>query len=153
MIKQYLLTFYRVLLGMLAKPMWLLLLVSLSIMILVYIRPVLWGLPVAIINQDHSSASRLLMDRLDTIPKIKLYSYDNLARARADMRERKLFAIILIPIDFETSLLNGKNITVPVYGDGTNRLASGQIQQEISSAYLQLLNEYNTQRHKKCRVY
>jgi len=146
LIKQYLLTFYRVLLGMLAKPMWLLLLVSLSIMSLVYIRPVLWGLPVAIINQDHSSASRLLMDRLDTIPKIKLYSYDNLARARADMRERKLFAIILIPIDFEKSLLNGKNITVPVYGDGTNRLASGQIQQEISSAYLQLLNEYNTQR-------
>lgn len=146
MIKLYLRTFYRVLLGMLAKPMWLLLLISLSIMSLVYIRPVLWDLPVAIINQDHSSASRLLMNRLDTIPKIKLHSYDDLARARADMRERKLFAIILIPIDFEKSLLNGKNITVPVYGDGTNRLASGQIQQEISSAYIQLLNEYNTQR-------
>lgn len=146
MIKLYLRAFYRVLLGMLAKPMWLLLLISLSIMSLVYIRPVLWDLPVAIINQDHSSASRLLMNRLDTIPKIKLHSYDDLARARADMRERKLFAIILIPIDFEKSLLNGKNITVPVYGDGTNRLASGQIQQEISSAYIQLLNEYNTQR-------
>ncbi len=146
MIKLYLRTFYRVLLGMLAKPMWLLLLISLSIMSLVYIRPVLWDLPVAIINQDHSSASRLLMNRLDTIPKIKLHSYDDLARARADMRERKLFAIILIPIDFEKRLLNGKNITVPVYGDGTNRLASGQIQQEISSAYIQLLNEYNTQR-------
>jgi len=65
-------------------------------------------LPVAIINQDHSSASRLLMNRLDTIPKIKLHSYDDLARARADMRELKLFAIILIPIDFEKSLLNGK---------------------------------------------
>ncbi|WP_442890534.1 hypothetical protein [Arsenophonus sp. PmNCSU2021_1] len=53
MIKLYLRTFYRVLLGMLAKPMWLLLLISLSIMNLVYIRPVLWDLPVAIINQDH----------------------------------------------------------------------------------------------------
>ena len=87
MIKLYLTTFYRVLLGMLAKPIWLLLLVLLSIMSLVYIRPVLWYLPVAIVNQDHSSASRLLMNRLDSIPKIKLYSYDNLAIARADMRE------------------------------------------------------------------
>lgn len=129
---------------MLAKPIWLLLLVSLSIMSLVYIRPILWYLPVAIVNQDHSSASCLLMNRLDSIPKIKLHSYDNLATAMVDMRERKLFAIILIPIDFEKSLLNSKNIAVPIYGDGTNQLASGQIQQEISSAYIQLLNEYNT---------
>ncbi|EAA6477697.1 ABC transporter permease, partial [Salmonella enterica subsp. enterica] len=52
---------------------------------------------------------------------------------------------IIIPTDFQQHLLSGKNITVPVYGDGTNRLASGQIQQELSKAYQTLLNAYNTQ--------
>lgn len=140
----YFATFKKVLLGMLDKPMWLLLLVSLCIMSLVYAKPVLWELPVAVIDQDHSSASRVLIRDLDATPKVQLHSYDNLAQARQDMISRQLFAIIIIPTNFEKYLLEGKNITVPVYGDGTNRLASGQIQQELSIAYTQLLNDYNT---------
>ncbi|MCD4596751.1 ABC transporter permease, partial [Proteus mirabilis] len=47
--QMYFQTFKRVLLGMLEKPMWMLLLVSLCIMSLVYAKPVLWDLPVAVI--------------------------------------------------------------------------------------------------------
>nr|WP_314264090.1 ABC transporter permease [uncultured Moellerella sp.] len=141
--KTYFATFRKVLLGMLDKPMWLLLLVSLCVMSLVYVRPVLWDLPVAVIDQDHSSASRELIRDLDATSKVQLHSYDDLELAKQDMLSRKLFSIIIIPTDFEKHLLNGKSITVPVYGDGTNRLASGQIQQELSSAYQQLLNNYN----------
>ncbi len=141
--KTYFATFRKVLLGMLDKPMWLLLLVSLCIMSLVYVRPVLWDLPVAVIDQDHSSASRELIRDLDATSKVQLHSYDDLELAKQDMLSRKLFSIIIIPTDFEKHLLNGKSIIVPVYGDGTNRLASGQIQQELSSAYQQLLNNYN----------
>lgn len=143
--QMYFATFRKVLLGMLDKPMWLLLLVSLCVMSLVYAKPVLWDLPVAVIDQDHSVASRALIRDLDAAPKVVLHSYDNLAQARKDMIDRKLFAIIIISTDFEKFLLNGKNITVPVYGDATNRLASGQIQQELVSAYQTLLNSYNTQ--------
>lgn len=141
----YFATFRKVLLGMLEKPMWMLLLVSLCVMSLVYARPVLWDLPVAVIDMDHSAASRELIRDLDATPKVQLQSYDNLAQARQDMIARKLFAIIIIPTDFQQHLLSGKNITVPVYGDATNRLASGQIQQELSKAYQTLLNTYNTQ--------
>ncbi|WP_369309004.1 ABC transporter permease [Providencia rettgeri] len=141
----YFATFRKVLLGMLEKPMWLLLLVSLCVMSLVYARPVLWDLPVAVIDMDHSTASRELIRDLDATPKVQLHSYDNLAQARQDMIARKLFAIIIVPTDFQQHLLSGKNITVPVYGDATNRLASGQIQQELSKAYQTLLNAYNTQ--------
>ena len=119
--------------------------VSLCVMSLVYAKPVLWDLPVAVIDQDHSVASRALIRDLDAAPKVKLHSYDNLEQARKDMINRQLFAIIIIPTDFEKFLLNGKNITIPVYGDATNRLASGQIQQELMSAYQTLLNSYNTQ--------
>lgn len=141
----YFATFRKVLLGMLDKPMWLLLLVSLCVMSLVYAKPVLWELPVAVLDMDHSVASRALIRDLDAAPKLKLHSFDNLAQARKDMIDRQLFAIIIIPTDFEQYLLNGKNITIPVYGDATNRLASGQIQQELVSAYQTLLNSYNTQ--------
>ncbi|AVE42002.1 ABC transporter permease [Providencia stuartii] len=143
--QMYFATFRKVLIGMLDKPMWLLLIVSLCVMSLVYAKPVLWDLPVAVIDQDHSVASRALIRDLDAAPKVKLHSYDNLEQARKDMINRQLFAIIIIPIDFEKFLLNGKNITIPVYGDATNRLASGQIQQELMSAYQTLLNSYNTQ--------
>ncbi|HEJ9438099.1 TPA: ABC transporter permease [Proteus mirabilis] len=141
--QMYFQTFKRVLLGMLEKPMWMLLLVSLCIMSLVYAKPVLWDLPVAVINQDHSPASYALIRSLNATPKLSLKGYDNLDEARHDMIMRELFAIIIIPTDFEKKLLNGKNVTVPVYGDATNRLASGQIQQELMQAYQQLLDSYN----------
>ena len=141
----YFATFRKVLLGMLEKPMWLLLLVSLCVMSLVYAKPVLWDLPVAVIDMDHSVASRTLIRDLDATPKVQLHGYDNLAQARQDMIARKLFAIVIVPTDFEQHLLSGKNITVPVYGDATNRLASGQIQQELANAYQSLLSAYNLQ--------
>lgn len=143
MMQMYFQTFKRVLLGMLEKPMWMLLIVSLCIMSLVYAKPVLWDLPVAVINQDHSPASYSLIRALNSTPKLSINNYDNLDEARHDMIMRELFAIIIIPTDFEKKLLNGKDVTVPVFGDATNRLASGQIQQELMLAYQQLLDSYN----------
>lgn len=142
--KLYFQTFLKVLLGMLEKPMWMLLIISLCVMSLVYVHPVLWDLPVAVVDQDNTVASRSLVRELDATAKVELHSYDNLATARQDMIMRDLFAIIIVPQDFERNLLQGKNITVPVFGDGTNRIASGQIQQELSKAYQQILADYNT---------
>lgn len=75
--KLYFQTFLKVLLGMLAKPMWMLLVVSLCVMSLVYVRPVLWDLPVAVIDQDHSAASRSLIRQLDATAKVELHGYED----------------------------------------------------------------------------
>jgi ABC-2 type transport system permease protein len=48
-----------------------------------------------------------------------------------------------MPVDLEKKILSGQNIVVPVYGDATNRLANGQIQQDVVAAYQQLLTQYN----------
>ncbi|OKP04551.1 ABC transporter permease [Xenorhabdus eapokensis] len=136
-------TFRNVFLGMLEKPMWLLLMVSLCVMSLVYIHPSLWDLPVAVIDRDNSHASRVLIRHIDSTAKVETKSYNNLENARRDMLQRKIFAIIIVPVDFEKRLLSGQNVTVPVYGDATNRLANGQIQQDLALAYQQLLSEYN----------
>ncbi|WP_446469982.1 ABC transporter permease [Xenorhabdus stockiae] len=142
--KMYWQTFRTVLLSMLEKPMWLMLIVSLCVMSLVYVKPTLWDLPVAVIDQDNSHMSRALIRHVDATAKVETKNYASLADARTDMLHREIFAIIIIPTDFEKRLLGGKNVTVPVYGDATNRLANGEIQQDLILAYQKLLSEYNT---------
>lgn len=143
-LKSYWQTFSRVLMGMLEKPMWLMLLVSLCVMSMVYVNRTVWDLPVAVVDQDHSTASRQLIRQLDATSKISIKTYDNLPDAQRDLAWRKLFAVIIMPTDLEKKILNGESIVIPVYGDATNRLANGQIQQDVVAAYQQLLNEYNS---------
>ncbi|MEX2951333.1 ABC transporter permease [Serratia fonticola] len=142
--KSYWLTFRKVLTSMLERPMWLMLILSLCIMSMVYANRTVWDLPVGVIDQDHSTASRLLIRQLDATPKIAIQTYDNLDEAKRDLGWRKLFAVIIMPVDLEKKILNGKNIEIPVFGDATNRLANGQIQQDVVAAYQQLLGQYNT---------
>ncbi|MDR0217618.1 MAG: ABC transporter permease [Enterobacteriaceae bacterium] len=138
-------TFNKILVGMLKKPMWLImLLITLCLMSLAYVQPTSWDLPIAVIDQDNSHMSRELIRHIDATAKVETTNYIHLAEARTDMLQRKLFAIIIVPTDFEKRLLGGQNVTVPVYGDATNRFANAQIQQDLMSAYQQLLSEYNT---------
>lgn len=142
--KSYWLTFRKVLTSMLERPMWLMLILSLCIMSTVYANRTVWDLPVAVIDQDHSTASRQLIRQLNATPKIAIQTYDSLDEAKRDLGWRKLFAVIIMPVDLEKKILNGKNIEIPVFGDATNRLANGQIQQDVVAAYQQLLGQYNT---------
>jgi ABC-2 type transport system permease protein len=142
--KSYWLTFRKVLTSMLERPMWLMLILSLCIMSMVYANRTVWDLPVGVVDQDHSTASRQLIRQLDATPKIAIQTYDSLDEAKRDLGWRKLFAVIIMPVDLEKKILNGKNIEIPVFGDATNRLANGQIQQDVVAAYQQLLGQYNT---------
>lgn len=142
--KSYWQTFSKVLMGMLERPMWLMLILSLCVMSMVYANRTVWDLPVAVIDQDHSTASRELIRQLDATSKIAIQTYDNLDDAKRDLGWRKLFAVIIMPVDLEKKILNGKSIEIPVFGDATNRLANGQIQQDVVAVYQQLLNQYNT---------
>jgi ABC-2 type transport system permease protein len=138
-------TFVRVLSGMLEKPMWMMLLISLCLMSTVYANRTVWDLPVAVIDQDHSTASRLLTRDLDATSKIKTVAYDSIPEAQRDLGQRKLFAVVVMPVDLEKKILAGEAIVIPVYGDATNRLANGQIEQDVLTAYQSLLTQYNSQ--------
>ncbi|MDR3431520.1 MAG: ABC transporter permease [Rouxiella aceris] len=138
-------TFVRVLSGMLEKPMWMMLLISLCLMSTVYANRTVWDLPVAVIDQDHSTASRLLTRDLDATSKIKTVAYDSIPEAQRDLGQRKLFAVVIMPVNLEKKILAGEAIVIPVYGDATNRLANGQIEQDVLTAYQSLLTQYNSQ--------
>lgn len=137
-------TFRKVLTGLLDKPMWMMLLISLCVMSMVYANRTVWDLPVAVVDQDHSTASRMLTRQLDATSKVETVHYENLADAEHDLALRQLFAVIIMPVDLEKKILAGQSIVIPVYGDATNRLANGQIQQDVLAAYQSILTQYNT---------
>jgi len=129
--------------NMLGKPLWLLLVLTVCFASTPYLGRTIDDLPVAVIDMDHSSASRELARMLDAAPKIGVRAYADLPAAQADLAWRQLFAVIVIPVDFEKRLLRGEQLVVPVFGDATNRIANGQIQQDISATYNQLLRDHN----------
>ena len=142
---EYWATFKKVLAGMLEKPMWAMLLLSLCIISMVYAKGTVWEMPVAVVDLDHSSASHLLTRNLDASPKLNVVTYDQLGQAQRDMGYRKLYAVVEIPVDFEKKMLSGKSVAIPVFGDATNRLPNGQIQQNVLAAYQQMLNQYEVE--------
>ncbi|MDH1009829.1 ABC transporter permease [Pseudomonas nicosulfuronedens] len=132
--------------NMLGKPLWLLMVLSVALTTLPYAHRTMDDLPVAVIDMDHSAVSRELIRLLDAAPKIATRAYDQLPEAQHDLAWRELFGIVVIPVDFEKRVLRGESVTVPIFGDATNRMANGQIQQDISATYTELSLRYNRER-------
>lgn len=143
MMKAYWRGFTMITSRMLDKPLWLMLLFSVCIMSLVFVNRSVWDLPVAVIDQDHSSASRMVTRSLDASSKIAVRNYSNIAEAKQDLIARKLFAVIVLPHNMEKRILHGENVVIPAYGDATSRLPNGQIQQDVTAAYRAMVQSYN----------
>ncbi|MCX8730246.1 ABC transporter permease [Gilliamella sp. B2969] len=144
MVKIFWSSFAKIFLFMLVRPMWLLLLVSVSLMSLVYSNGTITSLPVAIVDQDHTATSRSLIRSLNTSSKIETIIYEGSLEAYDDINNRKLFAVFTIPRDFEKRILSGQEVTIPAYGDASSRLANGLIQVDIKGIYQQILTEFNS---------
>lgn len=133
----------QTLLNMLGKPLWLLMVLSVALTTLPYAHRTMDDLPVAVIDMDHSEASRELIRLLDAAPKIAVRTYSELPTAQRDLAWRDLYGVIVVPLDFEKRVLRGEAVTIPIFGDATNRMANGQIQQDIGTTYNELSLSYN----------
>ncbi|MFZ5957973.1 ABC transporter permease [Pseudomonas sp. QL9] len=129
--------------NMLGKPLWLLMVLSVALTTLPYAHRTMDDLPVAVIDMDHSAASRELIRLLDAAPKIAVRTYSELPTAQRDLAWRELYGIIVVPLEFEKRVLRGEAVTIPIFGDATNRMANGQIQQDIGTTYNELSLRYN----------
>lgn len=129
--------------NMLGKPLWLLMALSVGLTTLPYAHRTMDDLPVAVIDMDHSAASRELIRLLDAAPKIAVRTYSELPTAQRDLAWRELYGIIVVPLEFEKRVLRGEAVTIPIFGDATNRMANGQIQQDIGTTYNELSMGYN----------
>ena len=55
----------------------------------------------AVVDEDHSDVSRELVRLLDSAPKVAVVGYDSPPQAKRDLAWRELYAIIVIPLNFE----------------------------------------------------
>ncbi len=77
-------TVFRQSLGnMLGKPLWLLMVLSVTLTTLPYAHRTMDDLPVAVIDMDHSSVSRELIRQLDAAPKIACVPTTNCLKPNA----------------------------------------------------------------------
>lgn len=82
------------------------------IVVLVFGKGVMTGLPVAFVDEDDSSASRTVVQKLSAIPSIKPVYYDSVLQADEDLKAAKVYAKITIPKNFELESSSGRGSTV-----------------------------------------
>lgn len=85
---------------------------------LIYNPEVVREIPIAVVDQSMTSASRSFVRQTDATPAIEVYAYcPNMADARQLMAENKVFGIMRITPDYEKNLGNGIPAHVEFYAD------------------------------------
>lgn len=113
-----------------------------------FVRPVT-GLPIALLDGDHSPSSRQLARMIDATAGVDIrYDIQSIDEGKHLIRSGKARALILIPKGFEGDILALRQPTVALYNSGANLTTNGIIEREVQSAVqtfgvgvqLQLLN-------------
>ncbi|MEI8005037.1 MAG: ABC transporter permease [Bacteroidota bacterium] len=83
-----------------------------------YVNQTIRDIPVAVIDQDHTSLSRQYTRMLDATEQLRVsFKPQNLAEAEQLFYEGKIHGIILIPGNFEKEILGRRQADVTVYCD------------------------------------
>lgn len=114
-------------------------LVSIVIYAMLYPQPyrteVVRDLPIVVIDQDGSSASRELFRRIDNADTVaNMATANNLRQAQEMFFKREVFGIVIVPPDFEQDLLDGRVAPIVAFGDGSYFLAYSSMISAVSNA-------------------
>ena len=100
-----------------------------------YLGQVLRGIPIAVVDQDHTELSRDLVQTLNADEAIKVaVRADTLADAQAALDRHEVFAILAIPKDTERQVLRGEKARIAAYVDAAYFLLYSRTLQGISEA-------------------
>jgi len=89
-------------------------------------------LPIAVVDQDHSSLSIKIANAIDAATDITItINTPNIFQAQEMLETGKVEAIVLLPKDLEKSVFQGIEAPVPVYINGLNVLKAGLIQRSV----------------------
>ena len=78
----------------------------------VYTNETVREVPVAVVDECHSSESREFSRMVDATPEVEVLYYTDLAQAQELMRQEKVYAVMRIPSDFSKSLYRGTHATL-----------------------------------------
>jgi len=92
-------------------------------------------IPIAVIDQDNTTLSRTLTQMMDaTQSAVVAYEAQDMAEGERLMREGRVSAIVLIPSNFEKSILDNVQTCIEVYNSGTNISVNGFLHRDLQTA-------------------
>ncbi|MFA6677489.1 MAG: ABC transporter permease [Bacteroidales bacterium] len=84
----------------------------------VYYNDIIQDMPIAVIDESGSQASRTFLRKIDATPEIKIERFcTDMLEAKDLMKRRKVHGIICIPRDYEKRLANLQQATISTYAD------------------------------------
>lgn len=99
---------------------------------LAYAPQVLRNVPIGVIDQSQTSASRSLIQTFSAGPNTYVaYNPTDMEEAKHLFFDRKIYGVVYIPSDYEEKLLGGRQAVVAVYCDASYFLMYRQVFQEI----------------------
>ena len=110
-------------------------LLMLAVMAWMFTPSVMRDIPIAVVDLDHSSDSRLLLRMLDASPGVRVASEPiDLEEARSQLRRLDVFAIVLVPRDVTRQALRGRQGTVFAYYNATYMTTGQSASRDIGDA-------------------
>lgn len=130
----------RELVRMTHQPMYLTLmlvlpLLSFAFFALLFNQGVARNIPIAILDEDHTTLSRKVAQMIDDTPTAMVaYDIQDIDEGERLMREDRVMAIVQIPAFFEKCILSNTQTHIENYVSGTNITVNGLLSKDIQTA-------------------
>lgn len=122
------------------RPMYLSLLfvlplISFAFFALLFERGVARNIPIAVLDEDHTTLSRKVTQMIDDTPTaLVAYGIQSMDEGERLMREGRIMAIVQIPAFFEKNILSNSQTHLENYVSGTNVTVNGLLSKDIQTA-------------------
>ena len=108
------------------------LLIYATVYSLAYGSQVLRDVPIGVMDQSRTQASRTLIETFNAGPNTYVaYEPSDMEEARELFYDRKIYGVVYIPADYERNLLGGLQANVAIYCDASYFLMYRQVFQEL----------------------
>ena len=109
--------------------------VSFAFFALLFNKGVARDIPIAVLDEDHTSLSRKVTQMIDATPTaLVAYEIQDMNEGERLMREGKVMAIVQIPSFFEKRILSNSQTHIENYVSGTNITVNGLLSKDIQTA-------------------
>ena len=109
--------------------------VSFAFFAVIFERGVARNIPIAVLDEDHTTLSRKVTQMIDDTPTAMVsYEVQSMEEAQRLMREGRISAIVHIPAFFEKNILSNSQTHIECSVSGTNITVNGLLSKDIQTA-------------------
>ena len=109
--------------------------VSFAFFALLFNKGAIRNIPVAVLDEDHTTLSRKVAQMIDDTPTAMVaYDIQSMGEGERLMREGKIVAVVQIPAFFEKNILSNSQTHLESYVSGTNITVNGLLSKDIQTA-------------------